>query len=194
MIRLTPRLESAIRVAAHAHAAQTRKASDTPYIIHPYAVMLLVSEETDDEDTLVAALFHDIIEDAPHVYSERQMREEYGRRVTDIVRGVTHDDTIADWHERCRAYIANLREAPRESVMVSAADKTHNLMSTLDDYRIVGDDVWKRFRTGKTDQLWWYSSVLDVIDGRLSDSPLAARLNRLVDELRDIVPDAQPTR
>jgi len=194
MIRLTPRLESAIRVAAYAHAAQTRKASDTPYIIHPYAVMLLVSEETDDEDTLVAALFHDIIEDAPHVYSERQMREDYGQRVTDIVRGVTHDDTIADWHERCRAYIANLHEAPRESVMVSAADKTHNLMSTLDDYRVVGDEVWKRFRTGKTDQLWWYSSVLDVINDRLPGSAVAAQLSKLVDELRDIVPDAQPTR
>jgi (p)ppGpp synthase/HD superfamily hydrolase len=153
--------------------------------------MLLVSEETEDEDTLVAALFHDIIEDAPHVYSEAQMRQEFGPRVIDIVRGVTHDDSLRDWHERCRAYIANLREAPLESVIVSAADKTHNLMSTLDDYHVVGDDVWKRFRTGKADQLWWYAAVLDVINDRLPNSPVTAQLSRLVDDLRDIAGEAQ---
>lgn len=181
-------------MAAHAHAAQTRKASDTPYIIHPYAVMLLVNEETDDEDTLVAALFHDIIEDAPHVYSERQMRQDYGSRVVRIVRGVTHNDTISDWHERCRDYIAALREAPLESVVVSAADKTHNLMSTLDDYHIIGDEVWKRFRTGKADQLWWYASVLDVVRQRLPESPLTTELSRRVDELREVAGDVQAVR
>lgn len=192
MIRLTPRLESAIRVAARAHARQTRKASDTPYIIHPYTVMLIASEETGDEDTLIAALFHDILEDAPHVYPEAQMHREFGPHVVHIVRGVTHDGTITDWHERCRTYVKVLRSASRESVIVSAADKTHNLMSTLDDYRAVGDEVWKRFRTGKTDQLWWYSSVLDVIRERLPDSPLTLRLGRLVDDLRSVVDDTQP--
>lgn len=187
MITLTSRLEHAIRVAAFAHAHQKRKASDIPFIIHPYSVMLIASEETDDEDTLIACLFHDIIEDAPDVYSEADMRREFGDRVVEIVRGVTHDDSLTDWHERSRAYIANLQLAPQESIIVSAADKAHNLMSTLRDYRDVGDKVWDRFRAGKEDQLWWYESVLDAVRIRLPRSPLTKQLEALVGELREIV-------
>lgn len=184
MVSLTPRLERAVRVAAQAHASQTRKASDVPFIIHPFSVMLIASEETADEDTLVACLFHDILEDAPHVYGEAQMRDEFGVRVVAIVRGVTHDDSLTNWHERSRAYIANLRVALPESVIVSAADKTHNLMSTLWDHGVIGDKVWDKFRAGKHDQLWWYESVFEVIRERLPHSPLTKRYEALLRELR----------
>lgn len=195
MISLTPRLERAVRVAARAHVSQKRKASDIPFIIHPFSVMLIASEETADEDTLIACLFHDIIEDVPHEYSEAQMRSDFGDRVVAIVRGVTHDDTLADWHERSRAYIANLRRAPHESVIVSAADKTHNLMSTLHDHRAVGDRVWERFHAGKEDQIWWYGAVLEVIRERLPHSPVTEQYQNLFNELkRETAPRNTPAR
>lgn len=184
MISLTPRLERAVRVAALAHVSQTRKASDVPFIIHPYSVMLLACEETCDEDTLIACLFHDILEDAPHVYSEAQMRQDFGDRVVSIVRGVTHDSSLTDWHKRSRAYIANLRNAPHESVIVSAADKTHNLMSTLRDQHLLGDKVWERFHAGKLDQVWWYDAVFAVIVERLPNSPITKRYQTLLQELK----------
>lgn len=181
----TPRLESAIRVAAHAHRNQTRKGSETPYIVHPFSVMMITGRVTSDEDTLIAALFHDILEDVPEEYSEANMRREFGDRVTEIVLGVTKDDSIADWHSRSRAYLENLRQhAPDESVLVAAADKIHNLMSTLSDHERVGDDIWKIFSTkSSSDQLWWYSQVLDVLVDRKAPAPLTNELRDLVSQL-----------
>lgn len=185
-MHMTPRLEQAIRVSATAHRNQKRKGSQTPYIVHPFSVMCIAAEATDDEDTLIACLFHDILEDVPEEYPEALMGNEFGERVVDIVLGVTKDDSIEDWHERSRAYLANLRDnASDESVIVSAADKIHNLMSTLADYDRIGDDIWQVFTTKNAkDQLWWYESVLEVLKARKTKQPLIDRLESLVAQLR----------
>jgi hypothetical protein len=47
----------------NAHGSQTRKYTGEPYIGHPIAVCNIVSKYTDDIPTLVAALFHDVVED-----------------------------------------------------------------------------------------------------------------------------------
>jgi (p)ppGpp synthase/HD superfamily hydrolase len=182
---MTPRLEQAIRIAATAHRNQKRKGSDTPYVVHPFSVMYIASGATDDEDTLIACLFHDIIEDVPEEYPEAKMRTEFGERVVEIVLGVTKDDTIEDWHERSQAYLDNLRDnASDESVIVSASDKIHNLMSTLADYDRVGDEIWQVFSTKDAkDQLWWYESILEVLKERKTNPVLIEKLDMLVSEL-----------
>lgn len=67
---MTPRLSAAIAFmeAAHRSIGQKRKDNIRPYEVHPLDVMRRVAAHTDDEDILVAALFHDIIED---VYPKR---------------------------------------------------------------------------------------------------------------------------
>ena len=65
----SPRLIRAINTAAWAHRDHVRKGTDIPYISHIFGVMHLVSEVTDDEDVLIAALFHDILEDVPEELS-----------------------------------------------------------------------------------------------------------------------------
>ena len=185
-MHFTHRLESAIVTAAKAHRKQMRKGSDIPYIIHPFSVMTVASEVTEDEDTLIACLFHDILEDVPEEYSEQQMRDDYGQRVVDIVRGVTKDDSIEDWREANEAYLQNLREnASDESVIVSAADKIHNLISVLEDYDEMGDAVWQKFTTKNADdQLWWYEAVLETVRARSVPTPLSEHLAGLVVDLR----------
>ena len=78
----TPTLDRALAVAARCHAGQTRKDEPTPYIAHPVAVALIVSDFTDDEDVAVAALLHDVLEDVPpSVYSAADMTADFGERV-----------------------------------------------------------------------------------------------------------------
>lgn len=179
-MHLTTRLNRAMHVAAHAHRHHTRKGADIPYITHPYAVMLLASNETEDEDTLIACLFHDILEDVPEMYSKEDMRREFGDTVVAIVEGVTKDDTIKSWQKRSDAYIDHLRhQARRESVIVSAADKYHNLLSIIDDYEQVGDALWSRFNAGKERQLWWYAAVGEVLDERLPDLAITKQYTQL---------------
>jgi len=186
-MNLTYRLEHAIKVSATAHRHQARKGGIIPYIIHPFSVMLIASDATDDEDTLIACLFHDILEDVPHEYSADEMAKDFGQKVVDIVRGVTNDPNIKDWHVRSQAYLDHIITASDESVIVCGADKIHNLMSTLADYEVVGDNVWKRFSTGKEHQLWWYSSVLDVLKERNVSQHLTEKLSGLVNQLQTII-------
>ena len=192
MINYTERLDSAIRKAAWAHEqqGQHRKGTDIPYVIHPYGVMLIASNATDDEDVLIACLFHDIIEDVDSsIYSEAEMRKDFGDRVTDIVKDVSKNDDIDDWHERGQAYLDHLEQkGSDEAVIVSAADKIHNLTSMIIDYRVKGDKLWDLFKTkSKDDQLWWYDSVFELVKRRLPDSPLVEQLENSIAEIKQLV-------
>lgn len=174
---LTPRLMRAMNAAAVHHRGHVRKGSGIPYVAHLYAVMHLVAQHTDDEDVLIAALFHDTLEDVPESYSEAQMRRDYGDRVTDLVLHLSKDDTLPGWQERADAYLAHLEHhAPDEAVLISCADKLHNLMSILDDHAMQGEALWRRFNSGKERQQWWYGQVHRVVDKRLPGLPLNEEL------------------
>lgn len=181
----SPRLIQAINTAAWAHRDHVRKGTDIPYVSHVVGVMHLVSQVTDDEDVLVAALFHDILEDVPEEYSPQRMAEEFGDRVVELVRGVTKDSTLSSWQDRSDAYLAHLREADDGSVLISAADKLHNLLSIHADLDQVGDELWGRFNSGKERQLWWYRSVADLVQERLPGNPLGEELARQVERLEE---------
>jgi len=192
MIKYTARLDHAIRRAAWAHeqTGQHRKGTEIPYIIHPIGVMLIASNVTDDEDVLIACLMHDVLEDVDNsIYDEHKMQNYFGERVVAIVKDVTKDDNKTNWHERSKAYLHHLEnEASDEAVIVSAADKIHNLLSTLIDHKTHGDDLWDRFTTKSgPDQLWWYESILEVITKRGAPEELRDQLVQLVEMLQSKV-------
>jgi len=56
-------LENAYKFAKEKHKRQLRKFSKKPYITHLVRVYKIVKHYTQDEDMLIAALLHDIVED-----------------------------------------------------------------------------------------------------------------------------------
>lgn len=180
----SPRLLRAINTAAWAHRNHTRKGTDLPYVSHVFGVMNLVSTVSNDEDVLIAALFHDILEDVPEEYPESQMREDFGDRVVELVRGVTKNESITDWQERADAYLAHLSTADEGSVIISVADKLHNLLSILADHEEIGGKIWERFNSGKEKQQWWYGAVSEVAAARIPGNPLLKALEERVTQLR----------
>jgi (p)ppGpp synthase/HD superfamily hydrolase len=129
-MKFNTRIDRAIKIAGAAHRNQKRKGSDIPYIMHPFAVMTIAGEVTNDDNVLIACLLHDVLEDVPEKYSKEQMRKDFGENVVKIVEGVTKDDSLKSWKGRSDAYLKHLEEqASDESVLVSCADKIHNLMS-----------------------------------------------------------------
>lgn len=73
-----------------AHDGQYRKVSGVPYVSHPIGVALITAQYTGNEDAVIAALFHDILEDvSPDIYSADRMRDEFGEHVTEIVANVS---------------------------------------------------------------------------------------------------------
>ena len=192
MINYTNRLDSAVRRAAWAHEQQKqhRKNSDIPYIIHPFGVMLIASNYTEDEEVLIACLLHDVLEDVDNsIYNEFDMSLEFGDVVVSIVKNVTKDKDVKGWRDQSIAYLNNIKNnANNQTLIVCAADKMHNLQSTLIDHKACGNNIWQRFYTkSAADQLWWYESVLTIIVKRSDNKKLCADFESQVTKLRMVV-------
>ncbi|BAU95681.1 metal dependent phosphohydrolase [Corynebacterium suranareeae] len=181
---LSPRLRRALNIAAVAHRDQVRKGSGIPYVSHVYAVMFLLSQVTDDEDVLIAGLLHDTLEDVPEKYNAVQMEQDFGVRVRELVEDLTKIEHPS-WQVRADAYIEHLEfHASKEAVLISTADKLHNLMSILDDFDEIGEHLWQRFNAGKKQQLWWYTEILRVSTVRLGENQLNKQLGESVEKLK----------
>ncbi len=82
-------LHKAILVSEKAHEGQFR-VSGEPYITHPFAVTEILLDCKADIITLVAALLHDVVEDTD--YTIEYIRDIFGKKVADIVEGLTKID------------------------------------------------------------------------------------------------------
>ena len=136
------RYGKALAYAAEKHAGQKRKGTKIPYISHPLAVASLVLEYGGGEDEVIAALLHDVAEDAGGQEALDEIRAKFGMGVAAIVEGCT--DTLEKpkpkWRPRKEAYVEHLQGAPPSVRLVAAADKLHNARAILKDYRAIGDE------------------------------------------------------
>ncbi|AGT05299.1 putative metal dependent phosphohydrolase, RelA/SpoT-family [Corynebacterium glutamicum MB001] len=183
MNTLSPRLRKAMNTAAWAHRHHVRKGGGIPYVSHLYSVMYLLASVTNDEDVLIAGLLHDTLEDVPEEYNSAQLEADFGPRVRELVEELTKQP-LKSWKARADAYLLHLSAgASLEAVLISTADKLHNLMSILDDLEIHGEDLWQRFNAGKEQQIWWYSEVYQISLQRLGFNELNKQLGLCVEKL-----------
>lgn len=180
------RLATALAMAHAAHRDQMRKGTDIPYISHPLAVAALVLEYGGGEDQAIAALLHDVIEDAGEDWAER-IGGAFGPRVLAMVRHCTDGSfehkaaartrqaKYTNWRERKTAYLQHLRVLPRNSpaLLVSACDKLHNARAIVADLRLLGPSLFNRF-TGRRDGTLWYYDELANIFADKGVAPAAA--------------------
>ena len=168
------RIEQAIRAASILHADQVRKGQTPyPYITHLFAVSMLVSDYTDDEDVVIAALLHDTIEDTD--YTSKELEADFGGTVAQIVAGVTQPDFSGgemDWKQAKKQYIKQLKNAPEGSLMVSAADKIHNMRCIVDEYYDKRSEFMADFGGSLEDRLAQYQNISNVLNRRLKNDIL----------------------
>ena len=194
MINLTTRLQHAIDIAAHLHRNQTRRDfQKTPYVSHLYSVMLLVSQVTTDENTLIGALMHDSLEDVED-FTEAMLLQEFGDEVLDIVSHVTEpylagvvEAAQMQWLVRKEAYIQNVKEGGTKSAIISCADKLHNLTTFIRGYKEEGEEFLKHFHGSIKNQMHFYGLVINTLKEKLSvDNPLLSRLITLHNEALEL--------
>ena len=119
----------AFRFAAAAHEGQQRRSGE-PFITHPVGVAKICAELRLDEQTIAAALLHDVVEDTSTELEA--LREEFGDEVAQLVDGVTKL-TRVQFQSREQAEAENYRKmvvAMAEDVrviLVKLADRLHNL-------------------------------------------------------------------
>ncbi len=138
---LRPKLESylptesvdevvrAYEFGAVAHEGQTR-VSGEPYISHPVAVASILADLNLDQDTLVAAILHDVIEDTPTL--KEQLADTFGKEVAELVDGVSKLDKL-QFKTKAEAQAESFRKMMLAMVqdirviLVKLADRLHNM-------------------------------------------------------------------
>ena len=130
----SPRIVHAVEVAKKAHEGQLRKTGE-PYIVHPLAVKKILEEWGMDEDTIIAGILHDAVEDTPLTLDD--IRKEFGESVAFLVDGVTKLSTARAGMRDIDTYLPETRDnflrlmiALGDDIrvlIIKLADRLHNL-------------------------------------------------------------------
>ena len=119
-------IERAYVIARKAHEGQKRKSGEE-YITHPVAVSMILAELGLNEETIIASLLHDTVEDTP--YSLEQLREDFGLEISNLVDGVTKLDKLtygpsAEAETVRKMVVAMSRDI--RVLVIKLADRLHN--------------------------------------------------------------------
>ena len=119
-------IERAFEIAKAAHAGQKRKSGED-YITHPVAVSQILAELGLNDQTIIASLLHDTVEDTP--YSLTQLRKDFGDEIANLVDGVTKLDKltygpIAEAETVRKMIVAMSRDI--RVLVIKLADRLHN--------------------------------------------------------------------
>lgn len=164
-------ISKAYQIASEAHQGQFRYSGEH-YFIHPVEVAKILIDLGVDQDSIITALLHDVVEDTSVTLSD--IENIFGEQIAKMVNGVTklgkidHLKTKEKAAENLRKLIIATSEDVRV-LLVKLADRLHN-MRTLHHIKS------KEKQQKKADE------SLNIY------APLAARLglNQIKDEIQDI--------
>lgn len=128
------RILRAVEIAKTAHEGQFRKTGE-PYIVHPLAVKKILEEWSMDEDTIIAGILHDTVEDTNLTLDD--IRKEFGESVAFLVDGVTKLSTARNGMRDIDTYLPETKDnflrlmiALGDDIrvlIIKLADRLHNL-------------------------------------------------------------------
>ena len=123
------KIRKAYAYAEQAHSGQVRISGDA-YIIHPLNVAYILTGLHLDDETICAALLHDVVEDTCATLEE--MDAEFGRNIMELIDGVTklgrieymskEDVKLENYRKMFLAMAKDIRV-----IMIKLADRLHNM-------------------------------------------------------------------
>ena len=122
-------IRRAFEVAEERHRGQLRRSGEE-FIHHPWGVAWICAELHLDEQTIAAALLHDVVEDTEAELEE--LRAEFGDEIAHLVDGVTKLTRIS-FQSREQAEAENYRKMivamakDVRVILIKLADRLHNL-------------------------------------------------------------------
>ena len=122
-------IKKAYDYAVSKHGNQKRKSGE-PYIIHPLNVAYILSNLELDDESICAALLHDVVEDT--VATHEDIVENFGAPIAEMVAGVTKLGTLRYSTEE-EAQVENYRKMflamgkDIRVILIKLADRLHNM-------------------------------------------------------------------
>ncbi len=126
-------INRAFTFSINAHGNQRRR-DNTPYIAHPIEVARILAKAGFEEDMIIAALFHDIVEDCDVGLDEIERR--FGKPIAEIVDAVSQVDkelaNESDYTKRDLDFLSDYKflmmsSTNQKAFYVKLADRIHNL-------------------------------------------------------------------
>ena len=134
MSKDSERVKKAVEIATKAHEGQFRKTGES-YIIHPLAVKKILEDWGMDEDTIIAGILHDTVEDTE--LTLKDIEKEFGESVAFLVDGVTKLSVARNGMRDLDTYLPETKDnflrlmvALGDDIrvlIIKLADRLHNL-------------------------------------------------------------------
>lgn len=205
------RLIHAMAFATKLHQDHARKGSVVPYVSHLQAVASLVMEYAPIvphsrlieipspefpngitlEDAVIAAWLHDAVEDRGGMQTERKIKEKFGDTVDRLVMycsNLPDPGSHLSYNEKQRRYLRQVAAGPATALLISGADKLHNLQCTLHGYWDQGDAIFNLFG-GKTREmkLQYYRDVVTFYGQTGKHPALVRHIELTLQQLEELI-------
>ena len=125
----TELIRRAYEYAKENHGDQCRKSGE-PYMIHPMNVAYILAQLELDDETLCAALLHDVVEDTPKTHED--LVKDFGTTIAEMVAGVTklgklryttqEEEQVENYRKMFLAMGKDIRV-----ILIKLADRLHNM-------------------------------------------------------------------
>lgn len=128
----TEKIVRAFNFASNAHAGQKRKSGED-YIYHPLATTINLTKFHVDDDSIVAALLHDVPEDTN--VKLPLIKEQFGDNVYFLVKGITKLSKVYYRNNMAERQIESLKKLLLHSakdvrvILIKLADRLHNMQT-----------------------------------------------------------------
>ncbi|MCZ6887574.1 MAG: bifunctional (p)ppGpp synthetase/guanosine-3',5'-bis(diphosphate) 3'-pyrophosphohydrolase [Gammaproteobacteria bacterium] len=194
-------MQRAYHFAREAHEGQIRQTGHA-FITHPLAVANILADMHMDQESIIAAVLHDVLEDTG--VDKQTLSETFGADVAEIVDGVSKLEHISNSHDEAQAEnfqkMAMAMAKDLRVILVKLADRLHNMRTlgvmpidnrkrtareTLDFYAPIANRLGIHTIKVEFEELG-FSALYPLRADRIARAVKAARGNRkaLMEDLR----------
>ena len=181
------RINHAFAFAAKYYGAVAPAGAGMDYLAHPANVAIILARYGCEQVTIVGGILHHVLEEAvpdrlPAL--ERKIADKFGPVALAIARDALEPkyDRRGDerpWRPCKQEYLSQLAEAEPRALEVCVADELHVCGTTITALRRLGVEYLRTLsRAGSEQTVWWYRSMLEVLDAR-ADWPRREMLSEL---------------
>ena len=182
------RLATAFAFARTVYGNRARRKSYEPHLPHALEVAALVMGDGADEDEVIAALLHDAFEHQNWSDYARDVVEQFGRQVSEIItacswRAQGANEPWDEWKSEYLQALAAYDGPHRDAVYrITLAEKLSNARDFLDDADVTAGQLWSRTSDDPDDVVRYYRKLADIFRGASSE-PLSREFDRVLDDL-----------
>ena len=181
------RINHALAFAAKYYGAAAPAGSGMDYLAHPANVAIILARYGCEQVTIVGGILHHVLEEAApdrRPALERKVGDKFGPVALAIARDALepkYDRRGGErpWQPCKQEYLSQLSMAEPRALEVCVADEIHVCGSTITALRRLGVEYLRTLsRAGSEQTVWWYRSLLEVLDARV-DWPRREMLSEL---------------